>query len=249
MASFRSGRGSRKPYSRPAPRDTDSPWVHDKAPGAAAAVANGSFNNGSIVNAPSNTKLVVSNLHYEISGKDLADIFGKIGTLVREPHIRYDASGRSTGVAIITFESPEEATEAKRQYDGKLAKGQNIKVAYDTFISGGAGKQRSVSTGSLLNRIQKPPLKDRLSQDDIAVKPTKRGQPGGNVGGIGPIRNRGGIRGGRGGARPAPRKPRTAEDLDKELDAFMGDSSSTAKADAPVPAAPTVVSGTDVDMA
>lgn len=56
-------------------------------------------------------------------------------------------------------------------------------------------------------------------------------------GGVGPIRSKGP----RGPAvRNAPKKPKTAEELDKELDTFMGDST-----EATAPAAPTP----DVEMA
>ncbi len=36
---------------------------------------------------------------------------------------KYDRSGRSTGTAFISFETPEEATIAKKTFDGKDAKG------------------------------------------------------------------------------------------------------------------------------
>lgn len=36
---------------------------------------------------------------------------------------KYDRSGRSTGVAIITYETAEEARNAQGQFDGILAKG------------------------------------------------------------------------------------------------------------------------------
>ena len=35
---------------------------------------------------------------------------------------QYDRSGRSSGVAVITFETPAEATRAKKQFDGILCK-------------------------------------------------------------------------------------------------------------------------------
>lgn len=48
------------------------------------------------------------------------------------------------------------------------------------------------------------------------------------------------------GARAGPKKPKTAEELDKELDAFMGDSETVAPiAEEPAPAA----SVQDVEMA
>jgi hypothetical protein len=37
--------------------------------------------------------------------------------------LKYDRSGRSSGVAIISFETPAEAARAKKQFEGKLAKG------------------------------------------------------------------------------------------------------------------------------
>ncbi|KAF5368814.1 hypothetical protein D9758_003013 [Tetrapyrgos nigripes] len=237
MSAFR--RGSRKPYARPPPRDTNSQWVHDKAPG---------FNDNSKIslngNSPSfpsntegNTKLLVSNLHYEITPQDLVAIFGQIGTLVREPLIRYDRSGRSSGTAVISYETPEEAAKAKKQFHGILAKGQPMEINFDTFVPRHARASRSVSapTHSLLNRIQKPALADRLAADDIDID--RKG------GGIGPIRSRRG-RGGKpntttttgpgtskynnkSSGKSAPKhinsKPKTADELDKELDAFMGE--------------------------
>jgi len=236
MASFRSDR-AKKPYNRPESRTkaSDGMWVHDKAPSAPRAA---NISNGHKAEASLNSKLIVSNLHYEISAKDLTAIFGQIGMLVREPLIRYDRSGRSSGVAVITFETPAEATRAKKQFDGILAKGQPMSIAYD---SGPPRMPRRAASlpGSLLNRIQKPPLADRLSRDDSSIKAAPPR-------GTGPIRTR------RGGARHTPRvpkKPKTAEDLDKELDLFMGDG--TKEADATPATAPpvTVQPEGDVEMA
>ncbi|KAG6876071.1 hypothetical protein C0993_005739, partial [Termitomyces sp. T159_Od127] len=210
--------------------DVNGRWVHDKAPtGPRGAVG---------VPAPiasTNTKLLVSNLHYEITPKDLTAIFGQIGTLVREPLIRYDRSGRSSGTAIISFETATEATRAKKQFDGILARGnvspaisipvwdvaygtetyvfypgQPMSIAFDTLPP---RHPRSASAPtSLINRMQKPPLLNRLSRDDSSVKTPS----GPRV--SGPIRSRPAR-----GAPRAPKKPKTAEELDKELDAFMGD--------------------------
>ncbi|KAF8437998.1 hypothetical protein L210DRAFT_2298974 [Boletus edulis BED1] len=80
MAQLKSNR-PRKPYARP--RGSDGAWLHDRAPLSSAKA------NSAIAPATSaNAKLVVSNLHYEITPKDLVSIFGQIGTLVREPLIR-----------------------------------------------------------------------------------------------------------------------------------------------------------------
>ncbi|KAF9233205.1 hypothetical protein BU15DRAFT_80363 [Melanogaster broomeanus] len=180
------------------------------------------------------TTLVVSNLHYEITPKDLVSIFGQVGTLVREPLIRYDRSGRSSGVAIISFETAAEATRAKKQFDGKLAKGlvptgtlatllrarQPMDVAFDTAPPRRvrSASMPGVSTASLLNRIERPSLAERLGGGEESRKAATTG----------PIRPRA-PRSSRGGATPRSKagrptarpKAKTAEELDQELDVFM----------------------------
>ncbi|KAG2143045.1 hypothetical protein DEU56DRAFT_910982 [Suillus clintonianus] len=223
MAPVRSEPRQKKPYARP--RGSDGHWVHDRAP-LQSAKANAPANAGS------SAKLIVSNLHYEITPKDLVSIFGQIGTLVREPLIRYDRSGRSSGVAVVLFETPLQATRAKRQFDGKLAKGQPMEIAFDTA---------PLRTSSLLSRIERPSLAERLG-----------GSAGSKQqGGAGPTR-----------ARP-PRTPRvassskikapkptrskapTAEELDQELDFFMADDKGVANTGAKKTAA----TAEDVEMA
>ncbi|KAF7325663.1 RRM domain-containing protein [Mycena kentingensis (nom. inval.)] len=208
----RSARNS-KPYSRPTPRNADDVWKHDLGDNAPSGprLANRPSTGSSLPSA----KLLVNNLHYEVTEADLTAIFGQIGTLVNEPRIRYDRSGRSSGTAYVTFETVAEATRAKRQYDGILAKGQPMSIVFDMPPRG-----RSTSaptTGSLLSRINKGPLLGRLSKDDSSVKTSAPPR-----GGVGPIRNRGG-RGKPVAPKPARKAPKTMEDLDKELDAFMGD--------------------------
>ncbi|KAH8113777.1 hypothetical protein DFH11DRAFT_1597364 [Phellopilus nigrolimitatus] len=239
---------SRKPYDRPSPRASDGMWVHDKAPpvGKRASVT---ANGGARAGLP-NTKLVVSDLHYNVTAKDLIAIFGQIGTLVREPVIKYDRSGRSTGVAFVHYETAAEATRARNQFNGILAKGQPMVVAFDTFRPA----RRAVSApNTLIDRISKPPLLERLASDaPIPVAPRKsiqtnppKGQPEAPKGQSsgGPIRTRR-RRGGRGGEK-VKKEPKTVEDLDNELDAFMGDDDTSEPA-APAPA-PAVE--TDVEMA
>ncbi|KAI0090132.1 hypothetical protein BDY19DRAFT_938639 [Irpex rosettiformis] len=230
---------SKKPYSRPSrPRRSDGDWVHDKAPenhNIKSPRAQADTSNGTVPNS----KLLVSNLHYEITPKDLTQIFGQIGTLVREPLIRYDRSGRSSGVAVISYETAAEARKALDQFDQKLCKGQPMTI---TFDAGPPARQarRVASAPSLINRIQKPPLAERLGTTE-----TKHTAAPARTAGAGPIRNKG-----HGGARPAkePKKPKntpkTAEELDMELDAFMKDDSKPATVQ-PVQAAQVE----DVDMA
>jgi THO complex subunit 4 len=164
----------------------------------------------------------VSNLHYEITPKDLISIFGQIGTLIREPLLRYDRSGRSIGEAIVSFETPVEATRAKKQFHGILAKGQPMSVSF--YVAPRAPRRTasapSTTVRSLLNRVEKPSLVERLTKEEADIVP-----PSGPRSLAGPARTRPV----RGVVKPAARsppkrkQPKTAEELDKELDAFMGD--------------------------
>ncbi|KAE9404558.1 RNA-binding domain-containing protein [Gymnopus androsaceus JB14] len=221
MSGFRGNRGGNKPYSRPPPRGgVDGQWLHDKAPGT--QTLNGDSRRGPSESSEPNSKLIVSNLHYEVTPKDLIAIFGQIGTLVREPLIRYDRSGRSLGNAFVFYETVAEATKAKKTFDGVIAKGkvkficycQPMSIVYEMRPS-----RRAVSAphSSLINRIQKPPLADRLSSDDSKIRDSS---------GPGPTRSKHSRRGGRGSNRgggaqrsePKSNVPKTAEELDKELD-------------------------------
>ena len=144
-----------------------------------------------------------------------------------------------------------------------------MSIDFDTMPPRAPRRSASVPTSaSLLNRIQKPPLVERLSRDDSIIKAPsgpyvlsflppfdfrlpcfffsfRRAFTGG------PVRNRS-SRGGGGGsvntnaniarAPKGPKKPKTAAELDEELDAFMGD------ADVPAGDAAASAAG-DVDMA
>ncbi|KAK0203573.1 hypothetical protein DFS33DRAFT_1474777 [Desarmillaria ectypa] len=238
MSAFRNNRNTRKPYTRPT--NTDGQWLHDKAPGL-----NGAKRMPTTFATP-NSKIVVSNLHYEITPKDLTSIFGQFGTLVREPLLRYDRSGRSTGTAFISFETPEEATIAKKTFDGKDARGASMSITFDTLPPRNPRRATSApTTSTLLNRIQKPPLLDRLGLD--GPNPKKAGPCVAFYCRLfrisdfclsGPVRSKPA----RKAAGKGPKKPKTAEDLDKELDAFMGDTEPVA-----VPAKETPAQ--DVEMA
>ncbi|KAI0942185.1 hypothetical protein AcW1_009512 [Taiwanofungus camphoratus] len=214
---------------RPAPRPRGSAgeWLHDKAPEIPGVALN-----GNVASTSSSSRLIVSNLHYELTPKDLTQIFGQVGTLVREPLIRYDRSGRSSGVAIISFETPAEAAAAKTRFDGKLAKGQPMSIAFHTPPPQPRSARRNVSSpASLINRIQKPPLLDRLSRNESKPQTTTAAKSG-----PGPIRTR------NRGAGRVPKKPKTQEELDMELDTFMKDDKS-----APSPVA--AQADGDVEMA
>ncbi|KAH6917754.1 hypothetical protein BKA70DRAFT_180 [Coprinopsis sp. MPI-PUGE-AT-0042] len=237
--------------------DVNSQWVHDKYPGVGRQQRGrpphqGSTTAGSAAATESmpagvSNRLKISNLHYEVTPQDLSSIFGQIGTLVREPLLWYDGSGRSTGTAVVTFETAAEATRAKNQFDGILAKGQPMEISYQ--ITPRPRRTTSApSTLSLLSRIEKPPLLERLAKDDTATvsnKKTNAKNQRGEGGRIGPIR----AKTTRASKPKHPKKPKTAADLDKELDAFMVDVSDPAAAAPSTATAGAPAAATDVDMA
>ncbi|KAG9027729.1 hypothetical protein FRB95_007426 [Tulasnella sp. JGI-2019a] len=210
-------------------------------------------------------RLVVSGLHYEITEADLVKIFKPYGTFTRNPTIRYDRSGRSTGFAFVNYESQENANLAKRELDGVIAKGEPIRIVIESFIPRNpAPKDDDASSStraghtSLKDRLGRTPLIHRLTDDGNA---TSAAQEEANTHGPGPTRNRRGAAsdGGRrravsekgprrDGGGKAPRgqaKAKTAEDLDKELEAYVSTGSAVLATDM----AATAAVSEDMDMA
>ncbi|KAL1916403.1 uncharacterized protein VTP21DRAFT_5594 [Calcarisporiella thermophila] len=180
-----SGRGSRRqarssPYQRPKKADAQA----------------GSGNQQPRVP----DRITVENLFYEITNDDLKELFSQIGPL-KKCQIRFDRSGRSTGIADLIFENPYDAAEAYKQYDGVTLDGQPMKITilapservYVERRSKGEGNSRS----GIFSRLG--------SRED---KSSGRGA---------------GRRGKSGGRRekPTQKKPATAEELDAQLDQYM----------------------------
>ncbi|KAG8919302.1 hypothetical protein FRC01_001353 [Tulasnella sp. 417] len=183
------------------------------------------------------SKLIVSGLHYEITEQELVKIFKPYGAFARDPAIRYDRSGRSTGFGFVTYENEEDAAVAQKELDGVLAKGEEIHVKLDHYYAPRAAKDKANGTatsakggrggsgGSLLNRIEKESLLNRMGDKSKDKDASKAAAP--KTDGAGPARRErpanGRTRSERGvGSRQSARrpKPKTAEDLDKELDAY-----------------------------
>ncbi|GHJ84190.1 hypothetical protein NliqN6_0592 [Naganishia liquefaciens] len=245
-ASSRGGSGrstptsGRTPYQRPPPRSADESWAHDMYGGGNNAQSR-------VVqprsDAATNTRLVVTNVHYEVTVDDLKGIFSRVGTITRGPTIQYDRSGRSTGIVKLEYSSPREARDAINSFDGNLAKGQALSIKFDDspipaarparregFLSG-----TSSSGGDLLSRISGVGANANGRESRNSNGANRGGRDGGDVPrGLtrgfrrgGPARGQG-VRGGRGGR--TERKEANADDLDKDLEAYL---KAPAKDDAP----------------
>ncbi|TYJ58966.1 hypothetical protein B9479_000405 [Cryptococcus floricola] len=235
--------GSRPtPYARPPPRSTGDRWVHDAYPGR------GGFNGRQGRAAPNpliagtgatftkeNQRIEIVGLHYEVSNQDLKTIFSQAGTIAEGPQIRYDRSGRSTGAAWIEYTTVAAAKNAINKFDGAMTKGQTISIRYGRpppvqnpgpANGAGPGPARNGSTASLLSRIQpSAPAGGKVPKGPkgAANAPPVREANGNGAAGAarGGRRGRGG-RGGRGGGARGERPgPKSAGDLDSELDNFM----------------------------
>lgn len=55
----------------------------------------------------------------------LQELFRRIGS-VAKLQLRYDRAGRSMGIAFVTYESQEDASEAIKQFDGANANGESL---------------------------------------------------------------------------------------------------------------------------
>jgi len=75
-------------------------------------------------------RLRVSNLDFNITHKDLMELFSKLGSLTKNK-IEYDDLGRSKGTALIEYEKHESAIKAMQEYDGAVLDGRTISVEYD----------------------------------------------------------------------------------------------------------------------
>lgn len=144
-------------------------------------------------------KLTITNLHHGVSDSDIGELFSEFGTM-KSATIHYNRNGKSLGTAQVTFAKRQDAMKAMMQYNGVHLDGRPMKVS----MEGGVGV--------------------------TAVGPVKRLGQGGRGRGRGG-RGRGGRgRGGRGGGRggKSDSKPKTAEELDAEMDAYLKTKKQTA---------------------
>ncbi|CAG7940136.1 unnamed protein product [Penicillium olsonii] len=261
--------GVRKPYTQDRDRvDLNLDWVHDKFEDDRSRPSRGGRRGRDGRDSErSLTKVRVENLHYDITEADLDDLFGRIGP-VSDLTMSYDRSGRSEGVAYITYARLRDAHTSVQEYDGANAKGQPIRLS---IIPGRRERNpldsASHPRSSLMDRIERPrdgrSLSPRSDEDggrrrggrghrsDVTKPPPDgidRYVPG-QRSGRSPRRN-GGRRGGRDRGQPAdgsnrrstarPRK--TQEELDQEMEDYWGGANNgddaAAAPDAPQQAAP-----------
>ncbi|SGZ06023.1 BQ5605_C031g10910 [Microbotryum silenes-dioicae] len=287
------------PYARP--RD-DEAWSHDMYERKSAPTAHtnvDSFAGERRVHGygvPS-AKLKIANVHYDISEDELKALFAQIGPISIGPKIIFDASGRSTGRAFVTYSDERNAEEAMHAFQGALCKGlsitlpaldrskmlklerscvfpgEKIRLEYDYFLDNTYTRGQA-APGTLLARIDDDERRRSKGDMERYAPPAARSdQPSGRYargsgahsssyrddrasnGSSRGVRVVGATRGGRGGgsgsggSRSPRKEPKTADDLDRELDSYLKQANSEPSGQAkPETAAPVTSEVPEVEM-
>jgi len=143
------------------------------------------------------TKMMVSNLDYNVSQKDMEELFAEFPDFSKAV-LHYDQNARSLGTCELTFRSRSGAMKAHKQYNGVPLDGKSMRIEV-------LGEVRMAPVSSRLGRKSSPPRNRDRS----------------------PFRRARGGRGGRPKPAGKPREKRekkevkSAEDLDKELDNYL----------------------------
>ncbi|KAG0051121.1 hypothetical protein BGZ83_004066 [Gryganskiella cystojenkinii] len=219
----RSNRSS--PYNRNN-SNADDRWTHDKYEGRLEVVVDSNSNSNE-----GNPKIIVENLHYAVTLEDIKELFNTHAGPVKLAEVKYDLSGRSTGVATILFKEPASAAIAIKKLHEIALDGQPMKISYAPLPPSARGQDR------------RPAPRDNQKRDVFSRLGSSEADIASRLGKLNPVpRNNAGA-GGSSGPRqqshnnqksaqqqqqqkrqPKPQpKAKTAEELDAEMDTYMGD--------------------------
>nr|GAT51604.1 predicted protein [Mycena chlorophos] len=162
---------------------------------------------------PHAEKIIVSNLPSDVNENQVKELFQTTVGQLREVTLHYDSNGRSKGVATVVFNKKGDGNRAHAQYNNRLIDGRRpmkIEIVMDPT--------KAAPPPSLASRVAPAPAANGAANAARTAAST---------------RGRGGRRG-RGGGRPkaAERTPKTAADLDAEMEDYTAASTNAAAAPA-----------------
>jgi len=143
------------------------------------------------------TEMMVSNLDYNVSQKDMEELFAEFRDFSKAV-LHFDQNGRSIGTCKLSFRSRSGAMKAHKQYNGVPLDGKAMRI-------------------EVLGEVSMAPVSSRLGRKNSPPRNRDRS----------PFRRARGGRGGRPKPAGKPREKRekkevkSAEDLDKELDNYL----------------------------
>ncbi|KAM3314149.1 hypothetical protein ACQJBY_033166 [Aegilops geniculata] len=175
------------------PKAPESAWQHDMYSDASARGGGG----GRVSAIETGTKLLITNLDFGVSTEDLKELFSELGD-VKRCLIHYDRSGRSKGTAEVIFARRGDAVAALRKYNNVQLDGKPMKIEI-------LGTNTPTAPAAV-------PTNNGNYARNVAKRPRARGGRGRRGGGGGS---------GSGGRRGKERsQPRSAEELDAELEKY-----------------------------
>ena len=88
-------------------------------------------------------KLYIGNLGFDVTSKELEDLFGQAGMCESVAIITDRTTGQSRGFGFVEMGSNADAQKAIQQFDGQEFKGRTLKVNEAREREGGGGGARS----------------------------------------------------------------------------------------------------------
>ncbi|XP_037420429.1 THO complex subunit 4A-like [Triticum urartu] len=188
------------------PKAPESAWQHDMYSDASARGGGG----GRVSAIETGTKLLITNLDFGVSTEDLKELFSELGD-VKRCLIHYDRSGRSKGTAEVIFARRGDAVAALRKYNNVQLDGKPMKIEILGTNTPTAPAALPTNNGSYARNVAKSAPRG-VSASLPQNRPRARGGRGRRGGGGGS---------GSGGRRGKERsQPRSAEELDAELEKY-----------------------------
>eukprot|EP00252_Welwitschia_mirabilis_P003985 TRINITY_DN1409_c0_g1_i2.p1 TRINITY_DN1409_c0_g1~~TRINITY_DN1409_c0_g1_i2.p1 ORF type:complete len:116 (+),score=18.73 TRINITY_DN1409_c0_g1_i2:236-583(+) len=88
------------------------------------------------------SRLFVGGLSFRMDEQSLREAFVKFGVVTGAKIIYDRRSGKSKGCGFVSFLTPEEASVAKTEMDGKELHGRSVRVNHASEVPGGHGAAR-----------------------------------------------------------------------------------------------------------